>query len=471
MSTQTYLELFQNTVDVIEHSGGAIGNHRGIENIIVKPQGLTMPLTNDERATVEKEAQGEYLAVAFLLNADRTRYASMLQDLENDYLQGQDNYPKTVTTAAYNVLTNWKQDPRSMMRGSANDGVSFANVDGETDDTDESEAAIALTTAGQRKQEYKKRDKSHVTCHRCRKKGHYANECDGERADRAPESQTAEQLLMAGIQNGEVDGVSYNFHQASNVATKIKKEGHVPSSWILLDNQSTVDVFHNGDLLKNIRPGNGYMDIHCNAGVTSTNMIGDLPGYGEVWYHPNGIANILSLKRVKDRGHRITYDSSRANEFLFHKSDGTIRVFKGSPRGLYYSDTNSHETGALFVNTVEGNMTRYTNRDYSHAVLARKTQKMIGRPSTRAFIAIVKNNLLPNCPITRRDIAMAEDIFGPDVGSLKGKTVRGAAIPVNDRMIDIPALIMTHHKNLILGGDIMFVNKIPYTLCLQHATI
>jgi hypothetical protein len=40
---------------------------------------------------VEKEAQGEYLAVAFLLNAGRVRYASMLQDLENDYLQGQDN--------------------------------------------------------------------------------------------------------------------------------------------------------------------------------------------------------------------------------------------------------------------------------------------------------------------------------------------------------------------------------------------
>jgi hypothetical protein len=37
------------------------------------------------------------------------------------------------------------------------------------------------------------------------------------------------------------------------------------------------------------------MDIYCNAGVTSTNLIVDLAGYGPVWYHPNGIANILSL--------------------------------------------------------------------------------------------------------------------------------------------------------------------------------
>jgi hypothetical protein len=171
MLTQAYLEVFQNTIDVMEHSGGAIGNHPGIENVLIKNQKLTLPLQNDERAAVKRDAQAEYLAVAFLLNADRTRYASMLHDLENNYLRGQDNYPKMVT-AAYNVLTNWKQDPRSMMRGSANDGVSFANVDEEPDDAKELEAAIALATdgTGQRKQEYKKKDKSHVTCHRCRKK-------------------------------------------------------------------------------------------------------------------------------------------------------------------------------------------------------------------------------------------------------------------------------------------------------------
>jgi hypothetical protein len=75
----------------------------------------------------------------------------------------------------------------------------------------------------------------------------------------------------------------------------------VPKNWILLDNQSTVDVFYNDKLLCNVCKSENYMDIHCNAGVTSTNMVGDLPGCGEVWYHPNGIANILSLARVKEK--------------------------------------------------------------------------------------------------------------------------------------------------------------------------
>jgi hypothetical protein len=342
MTTQAYLEVFQNTVDVIEHSGGSIGNHPGIKGAIAEKKDINEP--NAEQAEeIKKEAQEEYLAAAFLLNSDRARYASLLQNLENDHLQGQDNYPKTIT-AAYNVLTNWKQDPRNISRpGDANDGVSFTNVDMELADIEEAEeGGVTLTTDGTAQKPTK--DKSHVTCYRCREKGHFANECDGERQPK-PKSggrQTAEQMLMAGVESGEFDDVvGFNFHQESNVAAKIKQEGRVPKSWILLDNQSTVDVFHNAALLVNIRPGTGYMDIHCNAGVTSTNMVGDLPGYGEVWYHPGGIANILSLKRVKNRGYRVTFDSSKANESHVHKSDGTVRVFKESPRGLYYSDTDA----------------------------------------------------------------------------------------------------------------------------------
>lgn len=65
------------------------------------------------------------------------------------------------------------------------------------------------------------------------------------------------------------------------------------------------------------------MDIHCNAGVTSTNLVGGLPRYGEVWYSPNGIANIMSLSRVKARGFRVTFDSESGNAFHIHKPNVT----------------------------------------------------------------------------------------------------------------------------------------------------
>jgi hypothetical protein len=102
---------------------------------------------------------------------------------------------------------------------------------------------------------------------------------------------------MSGVTDGEFNGERhFQFLQdgREGVTCQIGQDGRLPRSWILLDNQSTVDVFCNDNLLSNVRTAEGSMKIHCNAGVATTNQVGDLDGYGTVWYHPNGIANILS---------------------------------------------------------------------------------------------------------------------------------------------------------------------------------
>jgi hypothetical protein len=164
------------------------------------------------------------------------------------------------------------------------------------------------------------------------------------------------------------------------------------------------------------------MDGHSlqRRSVTSTNLQGELPGYGTVWFHKDGIANILALSKTAAK-HRVTYKNGKGNKFKVHKDDGTTRAFKQSKQGLFYMDTAA---GITLVNTVEKNKSKYMNRDYSRAVLARKLQKVLGRPSTRDYLRIVETNQLPNYPIERDDILAAEDIFGPDLGSLKGKTVQ-----------------------------------------------
>jgi hypothetical protein len=125
-----------------------------------------------------------------------------------------------------------------------------------------------------------------------------------------------------------------------------------------------------------------------------------------------------------------------------------------------------HETS--FITTIANNQEHYTEGDYKQAVLARKLQKIIGRPSTRHFLKIVENNLLPNCPVTRRDIVAAKNIVGPDVGSLKGITVRKSALSAAINYTDIPATIMSHYRNITLAGDIMFVNKIPFFVTISR---
>jgi hypothetical protein len=115
---------------------------------------------------------------------------------------------------------------------------------------------------------------------------------------------------MSGVADGEFDDGDHVAFQFNQHSSKINKDGQIPRFWILLDNQSTVDVFLNEDLLDDIRDGDGYMDIHCNASTTNTNQVGNLPGYGKVWYNPNEIENILLLSRVKERGFRVTFDST-----------------------------------------------------------------------------------------------------------------------------------------------------------------
>jgi hypothetical protein len=51
-------------------------------------------------------------------------------------------------------------------------------------------------------------------------------------------------------------------------------------------------------------------------------------------------------------------------------------------------------------------------------------------------------NLLPNCPISKANILTAEHIFGPDVGSLKGKkTTKQQPNLVRNTITPLPPII------------------------------
>jgi hypothetical protein len=258
---------------------------------------------------------------------------------------------------------------------------------------------------------------------------HYATICTNEW--RAQASGT--QALTSGIKiedYADDDDISFNFSNISQQNSVMNGIIHhqgaeVSKSWILLDNQSTVDVFCNLKLLKNIYKINKVMNIKCNAGVTRTNMVGDLPGYGQVWFNKDGITNSLLFSRVEEKC-RITYDSAESKQFIVHKENRDERRFKQSNGDLFYLEAKKvfKEDGSVLVNTVKGNKEKYTKAAYKQATLVRTLQSTIGRPSAYAFLNIVEMNLLKDCPIVRADVLAAEDIFGPNLGSLRGETVR-----------------------------------------------
>ena len=92
---------------------------------------------------------------------------------------------------------------------------------------------------------------------------------------------------------------------------------------------------------------------------------------------------------------------------------------------------------------------------------------MIGRPTTKTFFGYTKNKIISNCPVTRPDILVAEESFGPNVGALKGKTTRSKPFTLHVQIVNTLARIIKRYKKVILSADIMQVNKTPFIITIS----
>jgi hypothetical protein len=231
---------------------------------------------------------------------------------------------------------------------------------------------------------------------------------------------------------------------------------------LLLDSCLTLNLIANKTLLHGIHTVPTTMHIQCNAGVTCTNLQGWLGDFLEpVWYNPDGVANIMSLFVVK-KHYRVRYDSDKQDALLVTKPTGRTMVFKPTSKGLYA--LADHATGWVHVNMVADRQREYTKQEYRDAVLARKIQNIIMFPGVRAYTKIADSQLIANCPIGHVDIVTAEQIFGPNLGALKGKTTKQSSVPVAGHLNGVPPSILERYQDVTLAVDIMFVNKIPFLI-------
>jgi hypothetical protein len=76
--------------------------------------------------------------------------------------------------------------------------------------------------------------------------------------------------------------------------------------------------------------------------------------------------------------------------------------------------------------------------------------------------------MIPNVPIYRNDAIAADEIFGRDVNSIKGKTTRRGTEHVHARLAGIPVGIMAKYRNVTLCIDNMFVNKVGFFMTISR---
>ena len=152
--------------------------------------------------------------------------------------------------------------------------------------------------------------------------------------------------------------------------------GTIPESWILLDSQSTYNVFKNRNLLTDVCWAPHPAVIHSQGGSTEVTHWGIFGSIKNVWLDENGIANILSLAKM-NKTSCIVYDSENGNTFIVYVPGQPYPwSFTQSKEGLFYYDLNEkpftgHTDKALAqyacVETVFENMQGYTRRQVKNA--------------------------------------------------------------------------------------------------------
>ena len=471
-SNVKYYERFCNAVEAAEQYGACFGVDEATLMTDEEYRELSQrqQQSKAEKDKAKKRVKEKYLAYIFINKLDANKYGNLKKELQNDYAKGKNNYPGTVLEA-YKLLTNYRYEKRNgnsnyFRRGNQN--------------------ALAFNQTGNNGNQNNRNNKREIKCYNCGEIGHIAPKCpkkketqntnvEGETASTGTnnnndESKTSREnveendfgflIMQTGKEKDSIEEIKIK----GDVQLLNKMEANDLRELLLLDNQSTTDLFCDKKLLRDIKQVQGSCTIITNGGQITTNKKGYLKNYGYVWYHPEAITNILSLSNVIKK-YKVTFNSVNGNCFEVHTGEKII-IFKQMKNGLYAHNTTDREI--VLVNTVEENMNKYTQRQINNANKARELYGIIGYPSTKDFKNMVTNNLINNCPITIEDIKIAEDIYGPNIATLKGKTVRKNPVPVKEDYIEVPSSILNMHGNVTLSADIMFVNRMPFFVTLAR---
>ena len=76
--------------------------------------------------------------------------------------------------------------------------------------------------------------------------------------------------------------------------------------------------------------------------------------------------------------------------------------------------------------------------------------------------------MIVDCLVTFSDVKNAKLIFGPDITSLKGKSVRRKPASVVTDYVEIPREIFKSRKELEVSTDIIFINKLPFLVSISR---
>jgi hypothetical protein len=111
------------------------------------------------------------------------------------------------------------------------------------------------------------------------------------------------------------------------------------------------------------------------------------------------------------------------------------------------------------VQTVEENKSLFTKRQVEDAENARILIRRLGYPSVTDIRILIDKGGIINAPVTTYDVNFAQQILGPDIPTIKGKTKLVKTDPIKIEYIPRPQLQVQ-----TLYVDLIYVMQDPYLL-------
>ena len=424
MNNSDYLREFKALVTTIQQLGGELGVEASRVREQLDNNETVMDANNPseaEQTRARNAAREAFLAVDFLEKSDMKRFGSLLAELENSYTRGVDGYP-IMLASSFDMVVTYK-DPskyRAPTRDVNEDGMSFFNEqDGQRSPQGRGYGGRGVVGRSGRG------SRGRGSGHECGQHGEQgSNFCQAPDDD--DNGQSNELAEVEYNSNEQVTPYSHCIKSHVHYSPSKPFDAETPECWLMINSCSTLDLISNKTWLSNIHEVDTTIHIHSTGGVSVTRKMGYLGNYlTPVWYLPDDNANILSLRDVT-RHYHMTMDTAVESAIILHGADRRQHRFIPSGKGLYKwehtMDPTTNHPCWLFVTTVQDQANHYTHRTYKCAQAAWCLHNIIMHPASHHMSDIAISHLCI-CPFMKEDIRTADDIFGLNLGSLKGKTV------------------------------------------------
>ena len=469
-----YLARFKASRDVLlSHVG------KNLDKLVKEAQGYQAAVASQQAEELYKLGRvvlEEVITYLFMTNADQNKYGSLMARFNTSNSLGDVEYPKTVLKA-HSVLGEhtWDKD-----YADKNKKQKEKKNDKKTSKKDEENPSMSFAQFSKTK------------CYCCGKNNHDYKDCSKRSTtnkndwwiNKQKDVQQYNQIIsdIKTMMNTEANSTSTTTQdEAGNTSAEASWisfhfSGHQQNGFrntIVLDSGSSVDLFCNEGWLKNVQNMDSPHQVHTNGGSFKIQKEGLLPQYGEVPLDPKAMTNIFSLGVLSDK-YRVTMDTAKENAFFVHTPTKIVKFARNdaklythvptelnkpkSPSGVDPKKTKT----VSFAQSVEENKLFYTPREVKKAKTARDLLAALGSPSISDLKKIISMNAIANLPVKTEDIDLAEKIYGPDIGILKGKTIRKNPVPLVTSRIEIPPEIYEERSSWELCVDVMFVNKMPF---------